>query len=120
MRDEVLVKYTDPSGTELEAYRVGESFGVREIMEGEDNIALNIGDQILVGTHMIVFLSSGFTLPVPGEDLAWFYVDQLAIHADGLETEDLSTFMGESAEWASHVLESGERITYAHWKREHI
>lgn len=119
MRDEVLVKYTEPDGTELEAYRVGKNFAVREVVEGDDNIAEWAGMKI-EGTHMIVYLPSGYTITVPGEDLAWFYADQLAIHADCLEREDLITFMEESAEWAGHVIRTRERITYAHWKREHI
>ena len=118
MRDEVKLTYTDEDGNEFEAFRVGEHFAVREAPElaGRDYLVDGVKFRC---THCVVYLPTCGTISCPNEELAWFFADQLAIHADDMSPDKLDEFMQETGDWASHVLLNEEKTPYHHWVREH-
>ena len=67
-------------------------------------------------THVMVHLPTKRIVPMPNEDLGWFFTDQVAMHADSLDMEALSEFMDETREWAEHVLIEQELIPWHRWK----
>ena len=117
-RSEVLTKYTDHKGNELEAHQVGEHFGVRAALPTESRICILRNGAEFKPAYMLVYLDTGGIIAFPSEDLAWFFADQFAINADELSGDVLDNWLAAAAPWAHHVMQTGEKIPYRHWKRK--